>query len=188
LGSSSNVFGATGSLLINQPEVIFPVLDFNHEAYHQTLAYYGGKLMSPNESFSIGYDQVLFGMEYDTHLPDYIRSYALEPFGGGGLFVEHHPFPHIFQPKPNVEDKVFCVSQILLGRESNSSTEKRPQFNFTIFRVPSDGSAIVIKPETIHNDSYTNGKQIVFVANTPANTVALRTTMPFNNIRLREIE
>lgn len=186
LGSSSNVFGATGSLFINQPEVVFPVLDAEHADYDRTLAYYGAKLLRPNEAFCMGFDKVLFGVEYDTRLPGYIRDYAMEPFGGGGLFVEHHPFPHIFQPKPDYEGHVSCESKIILGRVSAKSTDEMPMFTFTIFRIPADGSAIAIRPGTIHNDSYTNGKQTVFVANTPADTVALRETSPFKNIMVQD--
>lgn len=188
LGSSSNVFGATGSLLINQSEVVLPVLDVGHEEYDRTLAFYGAKRLRPREAFTLGFDKLLFGMEYDTRLPGYIRDYAMEPFGGGGLFVEHHPFPHIFMPKPNEGDQVFCESKIILGRKSEKSTKELPLFTFTIFRIPSDGSAIAIRPGTIHNDSYTNGKQTVFVANTPANTVAWRETAPFKNIMVQDVE
>lgn len=186
LGSASNVFGATGSLFVNQSEVVFPVLDVGHREYDRTLAYYGAKRLRPNESFCMGFDKLLFGMEYDTRLPGYIRDYAMEPFGGGGLFVEHHPFPHIFQPKPDYEGHVFCESKIILGRESAKSKKDKPLFTFTIFRIPADGSAIAIRPGTIHNDSYTNGRQTVFVANTPADTVALRETSPFRNIMLED--
>jgi hypothetical protein len=67
--------------------------------------------------FLIGFDKILFGMEYNTSLPDYIRNYAMSPFGGGGLFVEHHPFPHIFMPKPNKDGQVFCEAKVTLGHK-----------------------------------------------------------------------
>jgi hypothetical protein len=188
LGSESNVFGSTGSLFINQSDVNFPVLDVTHKNYEKTLAYYGGKLLQPNESFCMGFDMLLFGMQYDTSLPDYIRNYVLHPYGGGGLFVEHHPFPHVFQPQPDENDQVFCESKIILERKSETYTKQQPSYTFTIFRIPSDGSAIAIKSGAIHNDSYTNGKQTVFLANTPANTVALRETSPFKNIFLSDVE
>jgi hypothetical protein len=59
---------------------------------------------------------------------------------------------------------------------------------FTTFRVPSDGSALAIRPDAIHNDSFTNGRLAVFVANTEANTVALRQTSPFTNISVKDKE
>jgi len=190
LDSSSNVFGSTGSLLINQLEVDLPVMDHQHPDYAKTLAYYGAKLLQPKESFFLGFDQLVFGMEYNTFLPDYIRSYAMEPFGGGGLFVEHHPFPHIWQPKPDKDGQVFCESKITLGREIVGPDElkEKPRYHFTTFRVPADGSALAVNANTIHNDSYSNGPQIVFLANTPADTVALRETSPFKNVLLKDLE
>jgi hypothetical protein len=125
-------------------------------------------------------------MEYNTSLPDYIRSYALSPYGGGGMFVEHHPFPHIFLPKPTENGIVSCEAKVTLGRKVELLGAK-PQITFTTFRVPSDGSALVIKPGTIHNDSFTNGKLAVFVANTPADTVAFRETSPFTNISVKDV-
>jgi hypothetical protein len=188
LSSASNVFGGTGSLLVNQDVVEIPVLDVIDPRYHQTLAYYGGKLLHPGEEFAMGFDLPLFGMQYYGRLPDYISGFAMQPFGGGGLFVEHHPFPHIFLPKPDEGDEAFTVSKITLGRKIESAPEEQPAYHFTTFRVPSNGTALTIRPGTIHNDSYTNGPETVFLANTPANTVALRQTAPYTNIILNDVD
>lgn len=190
LSASSNVFGGTGSLYINQSDVVIPVLDVTHEAYEATLAFYGGVLLKPNETFSVGFDMPLFGMEYDTSLPDYIRNYALQPFSGGGLFIEHHEFPHIFHPRPDEGKQVYCEAKVTLGRKSIDFNPKNPQFTFTTFRVPANGSALAILPGTIHNDSFTNGKLTVFVADvdpSKVDTVAFRETAPFKNIRIEDI-
>ena len=112
----------------------------------------------------------------------------MQPFGGGGLFVEHHPFPHIFQPKPDDGDKAYTVSKITLGRKIESSPPEAPAYHLTTFRVPSDGTALTIMPGAIHNDSYTDGPETVFLANTEANTVALRQTAPFTNIILDDVD
>jgi len=187
LDGSANIFGGTGSLYVNEKAVILPVLDVNHPDYHQTLAFYGAKLLMPNEEFCMGFDKILFGMEYNTSLPDYIRNYAMSPSGGGGLFVEHHPFPHIFLPRPTKNGQVFCEAKVTLGHKVKKTPEdSTPKFIFTTFRIPSDGSALVIKPSTIHNDSYTNGRLAVFVANTAADTVAFRETSPFTNISVKD--
>ena len=138
LDPSSNVFGATGSLYVNENAVIFPVLDVTHPDYEETLAYYGAKLLKPEEAFYLGFKDTLFGMEYDTSLPDYIRNYALSPIGGGGLFVEHHPFPHIFLPKPTINGEVFCVAKVTLGRKVESATNSYPQIRFKTLRIPAD--------------------------------------------------
>jgi hypothetical protein len=150
VGSSSNVFGATGSLLVNETDIDFPVIEHTDKHFDETLAFYGAKLLKPDEAFHMGYDKPLFGMEYDTRLPGYIQDYVMHEHGGGGLFVEHHPFPHIW--------------------------------------FPSDGHAIAVDECCIHNDSFCNGKQVVFLADTDANTVALRETAPFKNLRISEKE
>lgn len=186
LDSAANVFGSTGSLYVNESAVTLPVLDINHPDYHETLAFYGARLLKPEEEFFMGFNKILFGMEYDTSLPDYIRSYAMSPSGGGGLFVEHHPFPHIFMPRPTEDNQVYCEAKVTLGRKVENNDPKNPQFTFTTFRVPADGSALAIKPSTIHNDSFTNGRLAVFVANTEADTVAFRETSPFTNISVKD--
>jgi hypothetical protein len=187
LDEAANVFGSTGSLYVNDKTVTLPVLDVNDPDYDETLAFYGGKLLRPNEGFFMGFNLVLFGMEYNTSLPDYIRNYALSPQGGGGLFVEHHPFPHIFMPKPTSKNgEVFCEAKVTLGHKVKNPKDNIPQIMFTTFRVPSDGSALVIKPSAIHNDSFTNGRLAVFVANTPADTVAFRETSPFKSIGVKD--
>lgn len=209
VGSSANVFGATGSLLVNETELNFPVLDIYHEDFHETLAYYGAKLLKPREPFYMGFDKPLFGMEYDTSLPGYIQDYVMKTYGGGGLFVEHHPFPHIWFPNPDENERASNICRIVLGRiieseeeqerdnwkswDENSCPErhgnkKKPEYHFTTFRIPTDGHAVAVDECCIHNDSFCNGKQVVFLANTDANTVALRETVPFQNIRISEIE
>ncbi len=206
VGASSNVFGATGSLLVNETNVDFPVLDIDHKDFHETLHYYGAKLLKPKESFYMGFDKPLFGMEYDTSLPGYIKDYVMKSYGGGGLFVEHHPFPHIWFPNPNKEERETNICRILLGRiipKNKKENEKinkyenkcleiegnqeKPEYHFTVFRIPSDGHAIAVDECSIHNDSFCNGKQVVFLADTSANTVALRETAPFKNLRITEI-
>ncbi|MES2654460.1 MAG: hypothetical protein V4620_02670 [Bacteroidota bacterium] len=189
LSSSSNVFGGTGSLFINQSDVVIPVLDPSNEAYKDTLAFYGGVLLTPGEAFNVGFDLPLFGVEYDTSLPDYIRNYAMQPFSGGGMFVEHHEFPHIFHPRPDEGKEVYCEAKVTLGRRSVKFDPKNPQFTFTTFRVPADGSAVAILPGTIHNDSFTNGKLSVFVADVipdKVDTVAFRESAPYKNIRIED--
>jgi len=186
LDSAANVFGNTGSLYVNDKSVVLPVLDVSHPNYHQTLGFYGAKLLAPNEEFCMGFNQVLFGMEYNTSLPDYIRNYAMSPLGGGGLFVEHHPFPHIFLPRPTEGGHVFCEAKVTLGHKVTVARGEPPKIIFTTFRVPSDGSALAIKPSAIHNDSFTNGRLAVFVANTAADTVAFRETSPFTNISVKD--
>jgi hypothetical protein len=65
--------------------------------------------------------------------------------------------------------------------------KKNPQYRFTLFEIPQDGSAVAVDECTIHNDSFCNGKQVVFIADTAAITVALRETSPFKNIRTEQV-
>ncbi|SEC41613.1 hypothetical protein SAMN04489761_2932 [Tenacibaculum sp. MAR_2009_124] len=209
VGGGANVFGETGSLLINESEVDFPVLEAYDEGFHETLAYYGAKLLKPNESFHMGFDKLLFGMEYDTRLPGYIQDYALQPYGGGGLFVEHHPFPHIWFPNPSEDERDTNICRVLLGRLIESPEEQKkdneqsrkqnecpdrkgdpklPKYHFTVFRIPTDSHALAVDECCIHNDSFCNGKEVVFIANTEANTVALRETAPYKNLRISRNE
>ena len=87
------------------PDIDFPVIESHDPLFDETLKYYGAKLLQPGEAFNMGYDKPIFGMEYDTRLPGYIQDYVMQDFGGGGLFVEHHPFPHIWFPNPTEEEK-----------------------------------------------------------------------------------
>ena len=43
VGSSANVFGVAGALLVNETEVDFPVMDIDDKDFNATLAYYGAK-------------------------------------------------------------------------------------------------------------------------------------------------
>lgn len=209
VGKSANVFGATGSLLINESDVVFPVIKSTDEYFDETLAFYGAKLLGAGESFNMGFDKPLFGMEYDTVLPGYIQDYVMQEWGGGGLFVEHHPFPHIWFPNPREDERGSNICRILLGRivesekqnrrnarkdkamdccpERPPKEEKNPQYHFTVFEFPStEGYALAVDECCIHNDSFCNGKQVVFIANTKANTVAWRETSAYKNLRISD--
>ncbi len=212
VGKSANVFGGTGSLLVNESNIEFPILNINHPKFHAVLAYYGAKLLHKDEPFYMGYDKPIFGLEYDTSLPGYIQDYVMKDWGGGGLFVEHHPFPHIWFPNPAEGKEETNVCRVLLGRiVPNSEGEYReqcedytkddgekcllidgdkqnPEYRFTLFEIPTNGHyALAVDECTIHNDSFCNGRQVVFLADTKANTVALRETSPFKNIRINQV-
>lgn len=207
LGGSSNVFGSTGSLFVKDPDLQLPVVHYTDPDYDKTLAFYGGKLLKPNTPFRMGidkkagFDKTLFGMEYDTRQPGYITGYELQPYAGGGLFVEVHAFPHIFLPRPDADGQVFCEAGVTLGRriyeklpqklaadKRHKFDEENPQYSFSTFRIPSDGSAIAIMPFAIHNDSFTRGKLTVYLADTFADTVALRSSAPYQNIFLHDVK
>ena len=187
LSASANVFGGTGQLIMKQDRLVLPVLEPTDPRYAETLAFYGGKLLPPHTPFYMGFTQDLFGMEYSGTLPNYLEGYVMQEFGGGGgLFVEVHGFPHIWVPRPDANRKVSTTSKITLGRRLNPDDAKDPQYRFTTFRVPSDGSALTIRPMTIHNDSYTNGPETVWLADVKANTVAIRKSAPFPDIYLQD--
>ncbi|MCF6435086.1 hypothetical protein [Pseudoalteromonas sp. MMG022] len=196
LDGSANVFGSTGQLICDVDELCFPLLRYgdsreSQEHYERTLAYYGGKLLKPHEEFALGFNQDLWGIQYDQKLPQYVTEYQFGPTKGGGLFVEHHPFPHIWLPAQG-KDPVFgrhTTSHILLGRRVDTQQEDNyfrtvttEQYHFSMFEIPLNGSALAIRPQCIHNDSFTDGAQTVFLANTAANTVALRHSAPINRM------
>lgn len=207
VSGAANVFGATGSLLINEPFLDFPVVHASHPKFAEIAAYYGAKLLKPGEAFYMGYNKPLFGAEYDTVLPGYIQDYVMQEWGGGGLFVEHHPFPHIWFPNPRKGEEATNVCRILLGRVIPENGEQHaqqdadylcnedeckliegekvnPSYRFTILEVPQDGSALAVDECSIHNDSFCNGRQVVFIADTKADTVAMRKTASFKDIRI----
>lgn len=207
VGQAANVFGGTGSLLINETELNFPVVNTSHPHFAKIAAYYGAKLLRPGEQFYMGFDKTLFGVEYDTSLPGYIQDYVMQEWGGGGLFVEHHPFPHIWFPNPREGEEATNICRVLLGRVIPENGEQgaqqkadylcdedecklidgekaNPRYRFTILEVPQDGSALAVDECTIHNDSFCNGRQVVFIADTNSNTVAMRKTSAFTGIRI----
>lgn len=210
VGKSANVFGATGSLIVNEPSINFPVVRTDHPMFEEIAAYYGAKLIKPGESFYMGYNKEIFGMEYVTSLPGYVQNYVMEEWGGGGLFVEHHPFPHIWFPNPSQGEEASNICRVLLGRivpENEEQVQQQdldylcneneckliegkrefPQYRFTIFEIPSDGHALAVDECTIHNDSFCNGKQVVFISDTKADTVAFRKTSPFKDVRISTV-
>ncbi|MBD1583599.1 hypothetical protein [Pseudoalteromonas sp. S16_S37] len=196
LDGAANVFGSTGQLICDTDELHFPLLtygatDESKKAYLDTLAYYGGTLLKPNEEFALGFTQDLWGIQYDQKLPQYVTEYQFGTQKGGGLFVEHHPFPHIWLPAQGIDPAFGCktVSRILLGRRLDTTHEDgyyrtvdTQEYHFSMFEIPQDGSALAIRPQCIHNDSFTQGAQTVFLANTPANTVALRHSAPIQHM------
>ncbi len=198
LDGSANVFGSTGQLICDVDHLDFPVVRYgesigSQETFLETLAYYGGTLLQPGEEFALGFTQDLWGIQYDQKLPGYITEYQFGATKGGGLFVEHHPFPHIWLPALG-NDPAFgkdTISRILLGRRLDTTAEdgyyrtvKSETYHFTMFEIPTDGCALAIRPQCIHNDSFTAGAQTVFLANTPANTVALRHSAPIKKMKL----
>lgn len=198
---SANVFGSTGQLICDTDKLDFPLLKYGNspasqKEYLETLSYYGGTLIQPGKEFALGFNQDLWGIQYDQKLPEYITDYQFSPTKAGGLFVEHHPFPHIWLPATG-KDPVFgnkTLSRILLGRrldyhheDDYYRTVTTQKFHFTMFEIPLDGSALAIRPQCIHNDSFTEGAQTVFLANTAANTVALRHSMPVTNMSVNGV-
>jgi len=196
LDDSSNLFGGTGQLICDCDNLNFPLLKFGEtkaldDIYLNTLHYYGGALLRPGDEFAMGFNQDLWGVQYNQKLPKYLLDYEFSAHKAGGLFVEHHPFPHIWLPAKGV-DPVWgkpTVSRIILGRRIDEISEDgyyrtvdKQKFHFSMFEIPNDGSALAVRPQCIHNDSFTQGAQTVFVGNTAANTVALRHSAPIKEM------
>jgi hypothetical protein len=61
-------------------------------------------------------------------------------------------------------------------------TVEIPKYHFTMFEIPVDGSVLAVRPQCIHDDSFSEGAQTMWLGNTPANTVALRHSAPIDKM------
>lgn len=74
------------------------------------------QLLKPTEEFYMGYDKLCSEWNMTLLYLGYIQDYVMKPYGGGGLFVEHHPFPNIWFPNPTASETSTNLCRILLGR------------------------------------------------------------------------
>jgi len=141
-GSSGNVFGSSGALLVPDHFKIPPMM-----ATPENVKYYGLKLIESGEVLTVHSEQVdIMMLEYD-YTKIYKDDFLLKEHGGGGIFVEHHNFPHIHIP---MEEE--CGGYIVIGKEI-----KPDEFHFTAFQIPY-GYALYTPANTIHGDGTLVGK------------------------------
>lgn len=147
-GGSANVFGVMGTLLVPDAFRIPTVT-----ATPENVRYYGLQLIESGHDFAVTSPQYQTAlMEYD-YTKDYKKDFLMQKFGGGGIFVETHDFPHIHYPTSES-----CGGYIVIGKQLDAE-----EFSFTAFRIPY-GYALYTPSYTIHGDGTLVGVYALTVA------------------------
>jgi hypothetical protein len=156
-GSSANVFGAMGALLVPDGFRIPTVI-----ATKENVTYYGLQLIESGDSFGVDtWRHPIALMEYD-YTRDYKKDFLMKEHGGG-IFVETHEFPHIHIPTSKK-----CGGYIVIGKHVDGD-----EYHFSAFQIPY-GHALYTPSYTIHGDGTLAGVYALTVADsaiTPADTV-----------------
>ena len=161
-GSSGNVFGSMGALLVPDDFKIPTLL-----ATAENVKHYGLELVNAGEVLTVHSEEVdIMMMEYD-YTEIYKKDFLMKEHGGGGIFVEHHNFPHIHIPME--ED---CGGYIVIGKEIDKG-----EFHFTAFQIPY-GSALLTPANTIHGDGTLVGKYGLALAD--SNMISADTVLMYN--------
>ena len=161
---NANVFGGVGGLLV-QGSLTIPTLRATDSA--AALAYYGAKTVESGATVALSNKIDLVAIVYEFK-PNYAAEYVFqgrmgERTGGGGLFVERHPFPHVFFPTD-----ANTGGALILGKELGNG-----EFDFTAFSIPF-GTALQVEPDVIHGDSFFVGQYGIILAQEESDTVLFR--------------
>jgi hypothetical protein len=168
-GRNANVFGGLGVLLINPDTKTVDIPKMNaFDIPKPFLAKYGAELIPLSESVMV--DPVadksletLYLIKYNFD-KDYVDQYALKKTGGGGLFVETHPFTQLFTPL-----SANASGGLILGVDKG-----RGDYDFAAFEIPF-GYTLKINPMAIHGDSFFVGPYAIALTETPlADSVLVR--------------
>ena len=159
-GGSANSFGSMGALLVPDDFHIPTVT-----ATRENVRHYGLQLIEDKEVFAVTsarYPIVMMRYDYGQ---EYKKDFLMQKYGGGGIFVETHDFPHIHVP---VSES--CGGYIVIGKQISPG-----EFHFTAFRIPY-GHALYTPSGTIHGDGTLVGEYALTVADSafvPADTVLM---------------
>jgi len=135
-GSSANVFGAMGTLLVPDGFRIPTVM-----ATQENVTYYGLQLIKSGDSFGVDtWRYPIALMEYE-YTKDYKKDFLMKEHGGGGIFLETHEFPHIHIPTSKD-----CGGYIVIGKHIDGD-----EYHFSAFQIPY-GHALYTPSYTIHGD------------------------------------
>ncbi|WP_115704848.1 hypothetical protein [Legionella sainthelensi] len=177
-GRDASVFGGLGVLTIPSDVKVMNIPKMNALAVPSAfLAKYGAELIPLEKSFTL--DAVtdesldnLYLVEYQWDA-NYIQDYVMHQRGGGGLFVETHPFPHVFTPlSPE------CSGALILGVERENGS-----FDFAAFEIPF-GYTMKIGSDVIHGDSFFVGPYAIALTETElADSVLLKQDTPTRDIQ-----
>ncbi len=185
-GRDASVFGSLGVLIVSHdiPSVDIPTMKAT-AVPKPFLERYGAELISLEQPVNIDKAldpslEQLYLIEYHFNT-EYVPEYAMKIEGGGGLFVETHPFPQIFTPLSKE-----CTGAVILGRSVSEN-----EYTFAAFEIPF-GYTLKIAPNVIHGDSFFVGPYAIALNETPlADSVLIRkdtSDREIEPVRLRPIE
>lgn len=159
-GKDASVFGGLGVLLVPPQFSVLDIPKMNALAAPQAfLDKYGAQLIPLDQPVSLDAVEdesvkTLYLVQYDFD-KEYIDEYVMKMTGGGGLFVETHPFPHVFTPLSKD-----CGGALILGVKQDNDT-----FSFTAFTIPF-GFTMKIASNVIHGDSFFVGPYAIALTDT----------------------
>ncbi len=177
-GRDASVFGALGVLLIPKEMRVVDIPKMDARAVPERfLDRYGAKLVPLSKSVEL--EEVddpslkdLYLVQYDFDA-DYIEQYVMKKMGGGGLFVETHPFPHVFTPLSKD-----CGGALILGAQNPNGT-----ISFAAFAIPF-GYTMKVNSNVIHGDSFFVGPYAIALTETElADSVLFRQETPERGIQ-----
>jgi hypothetical protein len=161
-GSDGNVFGKMGALLVPDNFEI-PTTT----ATKENVRYYGLELIENGKELTVRSEQVdIVMMKYD-YTSIYKKDFLMQKYGGGGVFIETHEFPHIHIPLSKD-----CGGYIVIGKQLSET-----EFNFTAFHIPF-GYALYTPANTIHGDGTLIGEYGLALAD--SNMISADTVLIYN--------
>ncbi len=159
-GRDASVFGGLGVLLVPPDFSYINIPKMNALAVDPAfLKKYGAELIpleQPVTLEAVNEPELenLYLVQYDFD-KDYIDQYVMKMSGGGGLFVEIHPFPHVFTPLSEHSGGALILGKALGKRE----------FTFASFEIPY-GYTMKIDSNVIHGDSFFVGPYAIALTDT----------------------
>lgn len=162
-GGSANTFGSMGALLV---PVGFSIPTVT--ATKENVRHYDLQLYENGEVFAASSDRYQIVMMRYDYTKDYKKDFLMQKYGGGGVFVETHDFPHIHVPLSEE-----CGGYIVIGKRVNEKA-----YHFTAFRIPY-GYALYTPSHTIHGDGTLVGEYALTVADSAM--VSADTVLMYNN-------
>lgn len=177
-GCDASVFGGLGVLLVAPNDKALTIPTMNALAVPTSfLKKYNAELIPVEKSIDLepALDEsleTLYLIEYEFG-KEYVEQYALKMKGGGGLFVETHPFPQIFTPlSPD------CSGGLILGINKGHN-----EYSFAAFQIPF-GYTMKINSMAIHGDSFFVGSYAIALTDTKlADSVLFRKNTPDRDIQ-----
>ncbi|MEJ2425565.1 MAG: hypothetical protein P8101_14095 [Candidatus Thiodiazotropha sp.] len=146
-GSGANTFGGMGALLVPDGFKI-PVVT----ATAENVRHYGLQLIKNGEAFAVVSAQFQIVMMRYDYTKDYKKDFLMRRYGGGGVFVETHDFPHVHVPLSES-----CGGYIVIGKRNSDG-----DYHFTAFVIPY-GYALYTPSNTIHGDGTLVGEYALTV-------------------------